>query len=121
MKFYITHGISKGKETQGYRLMTARDAATKKVLSRQCGGGYDMTNAMLCAVLNNAFQAELNDAMKNVDLAGSDTGGHPYYCFHRYNGQIGVNGMGGSGITAKLCQVLGIELTQDADGVYEAK
>jgi hypothetical protein len=56
--FYMTYGTSKGRDTYGYTLITARCNESGKAY-RQCGGGYDMIGATVADALNAEYQSAL--------------------------------------------------------------
>ena len=105
-------GTSKGRDTYGYTTMIARDSSGRKVAGL-AGGGFDLWNTLLCQVISNLYQAELQAALQAEPLEGTGLGSHPLYCFHRRDdGCISVLGAGGSTITSKALALLGLELTE---------
>jgi hypothetical protein len=112
--FTISTGVSRGINTQGYKILTLRDS-NKKIVSRVCGGGFDMFNTVLCDAITKTYQNELRATLNGIDLADSGL----YYCFQRdTKGNISVTGGSGSGTTYQLCLILNIRLIQVDNTIF---
>jgi len=55
-------GISRGKDTYGYNVLTARDSFSRKRIADASGGGYDLTNTVLCDVISKLYHKEFQEA-----------------------------------------------------------
>lgn len=110
--FIASFGTSRGRDTYGYNTITLRDQSGAKI-ARECGGGYDMWNSLLCGAIAKLYQAKLQAAMQGVPEVDGSHALKNHYCFYRLpDNRITVDGGGGESVTRKLKEILGIKITE---------
>lgn len=114
----LSTGMSRGRDTYGYRIVRLRDSATGK-LYRCMGGGYDMAGTVLANWLTDMHQDALRAIADRAyyqftppaSPAVNDAPDALYGLFHyAQNGRVSVDGACGVSSVQRIAEAAGVKL-----------
>lgn len=114
----ITFGVSRGRDTYGYNIVTVRDGNQKY---RTCGGGYDMIGTVFAQWLWNKYKERIIQTCVPVDYDIKDTiekikqHKEADYGFFTSKGDYWLDGACGLSSIQQIAKKIGLTIQTDYD------